>query len=405
MKIKASLFLFLISLIGYSQSNKQSENSKSIDLESIPEFQFGKGVGFVAPDSTFSMNMRFRIQNRLTYTKDEGEEETYQGEVKRLRLRFDGFIVDSRFLYAIQLSFAPGDVGVTIPGENVNIIRDAVVYYKPNDTWSFVFGQTKLPGNRQRINSSSALQFTDRTINNARFTIDRDFGIHAYYTKEYKDKFSYSFKSAISSGNGRNVTKNPDNGYALTGKIELFPFGEFTKGGEFFEGDIKREQTPKLMISTGFQRNVKARRTQGQTGSDLYEKRDLNSVFTDAMLKYKGWAFMAVYMNRSTDNAITVNPLNLSQSRYVYVGEGFDYQMSYLFKNNIEVAGRFSTQDVATQIAELTPDLKQYSIGLTKYFWEHKFKMQTELTLDELNFLNGTTKNNWYLRFQVEIGL
>jgi hypothetical protein len=75
-------------------------------------------------------------------------------------------------LYAIQLSFAPGDVGEFREGENINIIRDAVVFYRPNKHWNISFGQTKLPGNRQRVNSSG-LQLTDRSINNTRFTIDR----------------------------------------------------------------------------------------------------------------------------------------------------------------------------------------------------------------------------------------
>jgi hypothetical protein len=73
----------------------------------------------------------------------------------------DAFVCDLtdkelQILYAIQLSFAPGDVGEFREGENINIIRDAVVFYRPNKHWNISFGQTKLPGNRQRVNSSGA---------------------------------------------------------------------------------------------------------------------------------------------------------------------------------------------------------------------------------------------------------
>jgi hypothetical protein len=51
----------------------------------------------------------------------------------------------------------------------------------------------------------------------------------------------------------------------------------------------------------------------------------------------------------------------------------------------------------------LAPNSKQYTVGLTKYIWEHTFKLQSELTFDTLNYFDGSTKNNWYLRFQVEI--
>ena len=54
----------------------------------------------------------------------------------------------------------------------------------------------------------------------------------------------------MSTGNGRNVTKNPDDGFALTGKVELFPLGAFTKDGTNFEGDIVRESKPKLLFMT-----------------------------------------------------------------------------------------------------------------------------------------------------------
>jgi hypothetical protein len=51
----------------------------------------------------------------------------------------------------------------------------------------------------------------------------------------------------------------------------------------------------------------------------------------------------------------------------------------------------------------LAPNSKQYTVGVTKYIWEHTFKLQSELTFDTLNYFDGSTKNNWYLRFQVEI--
>ncbi|HBI02213.1 MAG TPA: porin, partial [Flavobacterium sp.] len=89
----------------------------------------------------------------------------------------------------------------------------------------------------------------------------------------------------------------------------------------------------------------------------------------------------------------------------VYVGEGFDYQLSYIFPTSYEVIGRFSTQKVNEDIQSFAPHTKQYSIGVTKYLWEHAFKLQTEITLDDLTYFDGSSKTNWYIRFQVEIGI
>lgn len=398
------LFLFSISILN-AQEIKVATKDNDLKLDALPYYSFGKGLGITSPDSLFQLNIRFRMQNRVTFIQDDDDAAAYSGEIRRLRLRFDGYVGNPNFLYVIQLSFAPGDVGEVEDGENINIIRDAAVFYRPNKKWTFLFGQTKLPGNRQRINSSGALQLTDRSINNARFTIDRDFGFQAYYLNEIKDKFSYNIKTAVTTGEGRNWTKSADNGVALTGKIELMPFGSFKKDGTNFEGDLAREEKPKLLLSGAFHQNNLARRTQGQLGNDLFEQKTMRSVLLDAMLKYNGWSLMSSYMSRSANDPIAFNPANNSEFNFVPVGSGMDYQLSYVFPTNYEIIGRFSNQNMHNDIKALTPDSKQFSLGVTKYLWEHAFKLQGEVTLSDLEYFDGSNKQNWYVRFQIEIGI
>lgn len=398
------LFLFSISILN-AQEVKVTTKDNDLKLEALPYYSFGKGLGITSPDSLFQLNIRFRMQNRVTFIQDEDSIPAYSGEIRRLRLRFDGYVGNPKFLYVIQLSFAPGDVGEAQDGENINIIRDAAVFYRPNKHWTFLFGQTKLPGNRQRVNSSGALQLTDRSINNARFTIDRDFGFQAYYLNEIKDKFSYNIKTAVTTGEGRNWTKSADNGVAFTGKIELMPFGSFKKDGTNFEGDIAREEKPKLLVSGAFHQNNLARRTQGQLGEDLFEQKTMKSVLFDAMLKYNGWSLMSSYMSRTANDPVAFNPQNNTQFNYVPVGSGMDYQLSYVFPTNYEIIGRFSTQNMHNNIKAFIPDSKQFTLGVTKYLWEHAFKLQGEVTLSDLDYFDGSNKQNWYVRFQVEIGI
>jgi phosphate-selective porin OprO and OprP len=401
------IFLLLLSIsVSFSQEKHDSISNNDLKLAALPYYSYGKGLGITSPDSLFQLNIRFRMQNRVSYIQADGEDNRYEAQIRRLRLRFDGYVGNPQFLYVIQLSFAPGDVGVIEEGDNINIIRDAAVIYRPiNSKWSFIFGQTKLPGNRQRVNSSGALQLTDRTINNARFNIDRDFGFQAYYINEMKNKFSYNIKTAISTGEGRNWTKTSDDGVALTGKVELFPFGSFKKNGSYFEGDIAREETPKLMLSGVYHQNNRAVRTQGQLGSELFAPKTIRSIFFDGLLKYNGWSFMTAYMQRHANNLIAYNPVDLTQFNYVSAGYGMDYQLSYVFPSNYEIIGRYSTQNIDKQIENLVPNSKQYSIGITKYIWEHSLKLQTELTYNTLNYFSGNEKNSWYGRFQIEIGI
>ena len=397
-------YIYAILLISLSFSIHSQENN-DIKLSALPYYSYGKALGITSPDSIFKLNIRFRMQNRFTYLNNSDTEDGYEAMIRRLRLRFDGYVGDPSIIYVIQLSFSPNDVGAIEDGDNLNIIRDAIVFYRPNEHWNIGFGQTKLPGNRQRINSSGALQLTDRSINNARFNIDRDFGLQVYYLNELENKFSYNVKTAVSTGEGRNWTKEPDNGLAVTGRLELFPFGAFKSNGTLFEGDLKREEIPKLMLSGVYHFNNNARRTRGTIGDDLYEQRDLQSVLLDAVLKYNGWAFQTAYMNRTTDDPITINPEDASDSRYVFVGHGFDTQLSYIFENNYEVIGRFSYQEPHKKIETLTPQTNQYSLGVTKYIWEHSLKLQAEVTNSEFNYFDSSTSNDWYLRFQIEIGI
>ncbi|MBF8148345.1 porin [Winogradskyella sp. F6397] len=382
-----------------------AQDNNDIKLSALPYYSYGKGLGITSPDSIFKLNIRFRMQNRLTYLNNDEEDDGYEAMIRRMRLRFDGYVGDPSIIYVVQLSFSPNDVGAIEDGDNLNIIRDAIVFYRPNEHWNIGFGQTKLPGNRQRINSSGALQLTDRSINNARFNIDRDFGLQVYYLNELEDKLSYNIKTAISTGEGRNWTKEPDNGLAFTGRLELFPFGSFKSNGTLFEGDLKREDTPKLMLSGVYHYNNNARRTRGTIGEDLFEKRDMQSVLLDAIVKYNGWAFQTAYMNRISDDPITVNPDDMSESRYVFTGSGFDTQLSYMFLSNYELVGRYSYQEPHKDIEALTPQTNQYSLGVTKYIWEHALKLQAEITNSEYSYIDSSTSNDWYLRFQVEIGI
>ncbi|MDO5656006.1 MAG: porin [Flavobacteriaceae bacterium] len=404
-KFKLFLYISLLAIGVFAQENDSIQIDEFEDrLAAMPYYSYGKGIGITSPDSLYQMNIRFRMQNRISFNQYENESDV-EAMVRRLRLRFDGFVGDPRFQYAIQLSFSPEDVGEIKDDSDLNIIRDAMFFYVPDKHWQLGFGQTKLPGNRQRINSSGALQLTDRSINNSKFNIDRDFGIQIYYLAQKKSGFDFNIKTAISTGEGRNWLRDFDNGLAYTGRLELFPMGAFSKGGAFFEGDIARETQPKLMLSTGYQFNNNALRNNGQRGERLYEARDIHSFFADAIAKYDGWALMLAYMAKNTNNHITINPENPEEKSYIYEGKGYDAQLSYLFRNNYEIIGRFSHQLPNDESFMLSPRHNQMSLGVTKYIWEHTFKIQAELSKNDYKFFDGSQEDDWYIRFQVEIGI
>ncbi|MCK0203615.1 porin, partial [Ornithobacterium rhinotracheale] len=150
--------------------------------------------------------------------------------------------------------------------------------------------------------------------------------------------------------------------------------------------------------------NQNAIKAQGQRGKTLFEQRNLNALLLDAMLKYNGWSAMAAFMNRTTQDPITYNA-DRSKSQYVLAGYGYDGQLSYTFPSHWEIIGRYSHNEPNKEIQQWQPIHNQFSLGLTKYIWEHAFKVQFEVSKNNFEFLNGEKKDNWYARFQVEIGI
>jgi hypothetical protein len=403
----ATILVSQLGTIGYGQNALSVYTKKE------------KGIEVVQKDSLFSLRFQFRMQSRAGYlskandaTADEFDftPESFEMRVRRLRLAMRGFVYNPKFTYYIQLSFSRGDMdwestSTSTSNTSPNIVRDAMAFYEPVKGLKFGFGQTKLPGNRQRVVSSGNLQFYDRSIVNATFTLDRDFGLFATYEKDY-----YRIKGAVTSGEGRNSTKS-DKGLNYTGRLEFLPFGKFTGDNEDCEGDLAREKSPKLVIAGGYNYNVSAMRTGGTLGSDLYASVNKQNLHADLLFKYKGFALLSEYCNRIVDNPVTTN--SDGKYRVVYNGYGVNTQISYLFKNNYEIAARYSyvtpnrniyDNENFSSVNEKRQD--HIHLGVTKYIYGHRLKLQGNLLYQMTKDLKNDKQTNQVgAVFQIEMGI
>jgi phosphate-selective porin OprO and OprP len=399
------LFFIILSTVAYTQNSKPVLNSF---------FKKGKGFGVVTSDSLFSLNFQFRMQNRaavVTKSDSDLDPESFEFRVRRCRFKFEGFVYNPKLTYYIQLSVSRGDMDWrgtdnSVVNHSPNIIRDAVIYYSPSKHVRFGFGQTKLPGNRQRVISSGDQQFADRSIVNATFNIDRDFGFFAQYTGNY-----INLRGALTSGEGRNAVSS-NSGLATTGRIEFLPFGKFTGNNDYIEGDLEREKTPKVSIAATYSFNDRAMRQAGQLGNDLHQARSINNYEADILIKYNGWAFYNEYMKRVAQNPITEKIG--SSNRIIFVGDGFLSQLSYLFKNNFEIAARYSVITPSSVIYD-NPEfpslnehqLQQTEFGVTKYIVGHRLKVQANLVHGHRTDVGADAYVNsfWSGIFQIELGI
>ncbi|MCI0920027.1 porin [Sphingobacterium rhinopitheci] len=365
-----------------------------------------KGIQYTSKDSLFYTNFRFRMQNRAGYSHVlNGEDNNkFDARVRRLRMRMDGYIYTPKISYSVQLAFTRGDQDFDDTGV-ANIVRDAVIFYNFTDDIYISFGQNKLPGNRQRVNSSGQLQFSDRSLVNSIFTLDRDFGVSFNLSKKI-GQLPFNAKVAISTGEGR-PAQSTDDGLAYTGRLEFLPLGTFTNAGDYSEGDIEREKKPKVSIGGGYSYNENTIRRGGQTGRYVANPFDLTTIFADAIFKYQGFAYQAEYMRHNTDTPLNMTTDDTPKETYIYKGWGLNQQTSYLLNHGYEIAGRYTFVQPDAEIAQFEDQTEIIELGITKYMKAHrlKFQLNGNYTFKDGAFNNFNKKSSWGAMFQVELGI
>lgn len=367
--------------------------------QEISDTSFGKGmINFVAKDSTFSVKFAPRFQGRYIVDWEHDGDNYGSGEqnflIRRARLKFDGFVFSPNIKYKFELGLSNRDIsGANQFNRNTpRYILDAVIKWNFYENFELWAGQTKLPGNVERVVSSGNLQFIDRSILNSRFNIDRDAGIQLRHHANLGGDFMIREKIAISQGEGRNVTQGNEGGLQYTGRLEFLPFGKFISKGDYSQSDLKREPNPKLMVGVTYDYNQDAVKTRSNLGSymflsdgSLYET-DQTTLFVDAMFKYKGFSFAGEYANRDADNPVAVeadgipalDEDGIPTGDVVLVGNSINLQAGYLFKNNYEIAGRFTTADYDDITGRAMEE--QYTLGVSRYVVGHKLKIQSDFT-------------------------
>ncbi len=355
---------------------------------------FGKGIGFASSDSTFTLALSGRIQS-MAEVKHELNSESSGSDffVRRCRLNFQGTAFHPTFTYRIQIGFAQRDITADNSSAQNNLnLRDAMLFYTPVKWLKLGFGQTKLPGNRQRQISSANLQLVERSIVNNNFTIDRDKGIWLF-TNFNLGKSILKSTLAVSSGEGRiNSDKNGEICYS--GRMELFPFGEFLGNGDYIEAAQEREQKPKLAVAAAFSYNSANNRTLGQLGDYLYNNVHSNIRYygADIIFKFKGFSFEAESYTRENDKGIITNSKDSTLKNFIISGRGLMIQSGIFISRRSEIAVRYGRIDPAKKIISLFGIQEEYVLGFSRYFLKHSLKLQTDCSY----FKNGSKETLVY---------
>jgi hypothetical protein len=371
--------------------------------------KFGKGLfNLIGKDSSFSMNVSARMQMLGTSNWDVNNglsNPTSNLLVRRARLKFSGFAYSPKLKYKLELGLSNRDIGKasSFTNEAPKYILDAVVKWNFSGNFVLWFGQTKLPGNRERVISSGDLQQVDRSLLNSRFNIDRDMGFQLRHHFNLTDTFIVKEMFAVSQGEGRNITTGNLGGHQYTSRVEFLPFGKFASKGDYRGSDLKFEPTPKLALGFTYDFNndaVKNRSNQGSymTNDTGFYSTNISTVFVDAMYKHKGFSLMAEYAYRDAEDAFAKNSDGTLTGDEVQVGNALNLQTGYLLSKTLEISGRYTNIDWDSDITGKGSE-NQYTLGLSKYIVGHKLKVQTDVS-----YLDLASKTNQFMyRLQVDI--
>ena len=181
-----------------------------------------------------------------------------------------------------------------------SVVLDAWIKWNFYKNFSLLIGQSKLPGNIERIISSGKMALVDRSILNREFNIDRDIGLKLMHKFKFSEKFYVKETFALSQGEGRSVISGNLGGYQYTTRLEFLPFGLFKNNGDYVGDDISYENNFKLNISATYDFNDNAVKSKSNMGEYLendlgYYKADIKTFFINTHLKYRGLSLMGEY--------------------------------------------------------------------------------------------------------------
>ena len=365
----------------------------SLQAQEISDTKFGNGmINFIAKDSSFSVKFAPRVQSRYqsewSYNGEDYDPADINFSVRRARLKFGGFAFSPKLKYKIELGLSNRDIsGANVYNRNTpRYILDAVVMWNFHENFELWAGQTKLPGNIERVVSSANLQLIDRSLLNSKFNIDRDVGIQLRHKLRLGGNWIIKEKFSISQGEGRNITEGNIGGLQYTSRLELLPFGEFSSKGDYSQGDLKREKSIKAMFGFTYDINENAVKSRSNMGSYLIQssgglfETDITTIFLDGVIKYNGFALTGEYANRDADQIEALEEDGRTKTgALVGAGSASNIQGSYLFKNNFEITARYTNINFK-EITRLS-DLKQITFGVSKYVVGHSLKIQADISL------------------------
>lgn len=335
------------------------------------EAKFGKGVTFQSGAGDLRLQLRGRIQPRFTSSIPEGGDATNEMIIRRARLAFNGRFLDAWELY-LQLGLSNQDN----EADNYNPLRDATITYAGLRDLVVRAGQMKVPFDRQRVTSSSALEFADRSIVVTELTLDRDVGVQFFSEDLFGLDGVLGYNLGIFGGDGRN-RRAENAGMMWVARLWMSPFGAFDPQ---VEADFDRKQGFRLALGAAAAQNFQSVRTRSTSaGTFDYSTFDYTHLTADLTIKYRGLFWLSEFIYREADrpsNTVDVDGEEITE--FSRSGWGFFTQAGYLWTDHLETAARYGELRPLPPTDPAFTGQREIGGAVSWYFLKHDLKITAD---------------------------
>ncbi len=224
------ILLFTFNLKAQEATPKKDDNDNP-----NPKFEMGQGLNFNFNNGDYQFKIGGMIQPYVGYRKDSTNEPNYFLNSRRTFFNLSGKAVKEKISFLLQTDFS-----------QATPLLDAWISYAPSSYFKITLGQQlTFSNNREMTIMEPQLQFIDRSLISTQYSsTGREFGIFLVSNFNIGNILLVP-QAAITSGDGRNSFGANSIDYDLgglkyAGRLDLYPFGNFTEGNNNLIADIKK---------------------------------------------------------------------------------------------------------------------------------------------------------------------
>lgn len=370
---------------------------------------YDNGFFIQSTDNNFKLRLNAYMQfrwthyatqsdNRYLLPRFERDDRTGFG-IQRIRMIFRGHAFDPDLTYYLQLRAGDSQAYEFT-------IRDAFLNYAFSDAFQIRAGIFKVPGTLSRWTSASKMQFPDRPMYEAVFSLNRGLGVQ-FWGELFEQRLEYalSVTNSWTRYPNRTITPDPaqtDSNPALALRVVWNVLGDNPAKDLADEPDLKYLETPAMFVAfhygfneddgdrTGLRLPVpitNAQRGVGAFGQVTSRGLQIHRASLQSAFKYRGFSARGEYIAQFVDvrNAGR-RPFapwwRASRQGDTTVQHGAYVQAGYFLpipgmERQLELVGRVGGISAAANEQDAA---WEYTAGLNYYFKEHDVKLQADVT-------------------------